>query len=88
MQKDTLIFSSAIFFPPTDSPGHIGNKGTVIPCPVYVSVTSQCCPSTKTHVMLHFVVWLYHHLAGKHSDYPSPVALNLACTRTKTYVER
>jgi len=33
--------------------------------------------------MLHFAVWLYHHLAGKYSDYPSTVALNLAPTRTK-----
>jgi len=70
-------------FPPTDSPDHTGNKGTVIPYPVYVSVTSQCCASLKTHVMLHFVAWLYHHLAGKYSDYPSTVALNLAHTRTK-----
>jgi len=45
------------FFPPTGSPEHTGNKGTVILCPVYVSVTSQCCASMKTHVMLHFVVW-------------------------------
>jgi hypothetical protein len=70
-------------FSSTGCPDDTGNEGTVISCPVYVSVTSQCCASLKTHVKLYFVVWLYHHLAGKHSDYPSTVALNLARTRTK-----
>jgi hypothetical protein len=45
------------FFSPTFSPDHIGNKGTVIPCPVYISVISQRCVSIKTNEMLHFVVW-------------------------------